>query len=549
MSDRQLQTKGLESVKGKEMIDFTEFHTKEEEKFQTTCACCKGTDAIFHCTICVKFDLCRACYENSNHKHNMEPMKAVSIHEYTAHCASPISSECISRMKEEEEHYRHCPDNDCSMFYCRKIKRILDHVLICHRSVNCKYYRQFLKLRSLHAEHCHAKYCIVAIYQKKLEESTKLTEECNCNMKLASLFEKVAVPSGVGDPDDHAVLDNVFVDFTLARRQAALFGTEMLNGRSASPRTVPEERNAELETIKIAHASIMEEEPLDYLYNLGLVQQNSTDSCHFAITSSVKMVDEGPQRDSCLESVKGKEMIDFTEFHTKEEEKFQTTCACCKGTDAIFHCTICVKFDLCRACYENSNHKHNMEPMKAVSIHEYTAHCASPISSECISRMKEEEEHYRHCPDNDCSMFYCRKIKRILDHVLICHRSVNCKYYRQFLKLRSLHAEHCHAKYCIVAIYQKKLEESTKLTEECNCNMKLASLFEKVAVPSGVGDPDDHAVLDNVFVDFTLARRQAALFGTEMLNGRSASPRTVPEERNAELETIKIAHGTNAALI
>ncbi|KRZ81891.1 Histone acetyltransferase, partial [Trichinella sp. T8] len=288
----------LESVKGKEMIDFTEFHTKEEDKFQTTCACCKGTDAIFHCTICVKFDLCRACYETSNHKHNMEPMKAVSIHEYTAHRASPISSECISRMKEEEEHYRHCPDYDCSMFYCRKIKRILDHVLICHRSVNCKYYRQFLNLRSLHAEHCHAKDCIVAIYQKKLEESTKLTEECNCNMNLAPLFEKVAVPSGAGDPDDHAVLDNVFVDFTLARRQAALFGTEMLNGRSALPRTVPEERNAELETIKIARASIMEEEPPDYLYNLGLVQQNSTDSCHPAITLSVKMVDEGPQRDS-----------------------------------------------------------------------------------------------------------------------------------------------------------------------------------------------------------------------------------------------------------
>ncbi|KRY43996.1 hypothetical protein T03_904 [Trichinella britovi] len=45
-------------------------------------------------------------------------------------------------------------------------------------------------------------------------------------------------------------------------------------------------------------ASIMEEEPPDYLYNLGLVQQNSTDSCHPAITLSVKMVDEGPQRDS-----------------------------------------------------------------------------------------------------------------------------------------------------------------------------------------------------------------------------------------------------------
>ncbi|XP_003370335.1 hypothetical protein Tsp_12408 [Trichinella spiralis] len=105
-------------------------------------------------------------------------------------------------------------------------------------------------------------------------------------MKLASLFQKVAEPSGARDPDDHAVLDNVFVDFTLARPQAALFGTAMFNGRNALPRTDPEERNAELETIKIAH-----------------VQQNSTDSCHPAITSSVKVVDEGPQRDSCIMAI------------------------------------------------------------------------------------------------------------------------------------------------------------------------------------------------------------------------------------------------------
>ncbi|KRX39136.1 hypothetical protein T05_9730 [Trichinella murrelli] len=52
----------------------------------------------------------------------------------------------------------------------------------------------------------------------------------------------------------------------------------------------------------------MEEEPPDYLYNLGLVQQNSTDSCHPAITLSVKMVDEGPQRDSCIMAISIKQL-------------------------------------------------------------------------------------------------------------------------------------------------------------------------------------------------------------------------------------------------
>ncbi|KRZ63120.1 hypothetical protein T02_4301 [Trichinella nativa] len=61
-------------------------------------------------------------------------------------------------------------------------------------------------------------------------------------------------------------------------------------------------------------ASIMEEEPPDYLYNLGLVQQNSTDSCHLAITLSVKMVDEGPQRDSSVSSIKGISVLLLSDY-------------------------------------------------------------------------------------------------------------------------------------------------------------------------------------------------------------------------------------------
>ncbi|KRZ14770.1 Histone acetyltransferase, partial [Trichinella zimbabwensis] len=311
MSDRPLQTKGLDSVEGKETIHFTEFLTEEQGKLRGMCTCCKRTTAIWHCTICVNFDLCQACYENSNHEHEMEEINPVissdimNLGEYLAHDADSIRNECISRMKEEKDHYDHCLDNDCSLFYCQKKKRILDHMLVCYQSVNCKYYRQFLKLRSLHAGRCNAKICIVEIHQKMLQESRKLSRPwLHCNMNLELRLQSMSSASGEGDLHHHADLGNFFVDCRLAHPRTALLRSEVVNGRICPPLTCREDQNAELEWLAVADgadaaftesmmaASIMEEESAVDLFNPGLEQQDSAISCQPAITTSVKVVEE-----------------------------------------------------------------------------------------------------------------------------------------------------------------------------------------------------------------------------------------------------------------
>lgn len=58
-------------------------------------------------------------------------------------------------------HASSCPDNECQVSKCLKMKKILAHCILCSRRQNCPVCKQVIAVSCLHAKDCTANDCKV----------------------------------------------------------------------------------------------------------------------------------------------------------------------------------------------------------------------------------------------------------------------------------------------------------------------------------------------------------------------------------------------------
>ncbi|KRZ16783.1 Protein cbp-1 [Trichinella zimbabwensis] len=151
------------------------------------------------------------------------------------------------------------------------------------------------------------------------------------------------------------------------------------------------------------------------------------------------------------------DVIDALQQGVYRRENGMYTCNSCKTTNGVWHCTICDDFDLCQSCYEKSKHEHKMEQIKSISS-DVDSNSGEPAAmstdskSESIQRCIQSLVHASQCRDVNCQRLCCRKMKRVVQHTIVCKKRQvgHCPVCKQLAALCCFHARTCSEHKCLV---------------------------------------------------------------------------------------------------
>ncbi|XP_003376358.1 putative bromodomain protein [Trichinella spiralis] len=236
--ERHWEFSSLRRAKFSTMALCYELHTQGQDKFVYTCNGCKGTNAMWHCTICdvsfslmcillgvgiveaevilkflsQDFDLCQACYEKSNHEHKMEQIKSIISDDNSNSGESGASSansrnESIQRCMQSLVHACQCRDANCRRLSCHKMKRVVQHTKVCKKRQvgHCPVCKQLVALCCFHARTCSEPNCSVPfcqnIRQKLNEQQLQLRKRAQREMqRRMNMMQHQSMPVATTGP-------------------------------------------------------------------------------------------------------------------------------------------------------------------------------------------------------------------------------------------------------------------------------------------------------------------------------------------------------------
>lgn len=122
------------------------------------CKCSKCNIDIgseyFHCEICVSFDLCRYCYDNEHHEHEMHHMDGITFDKI-------FPSMSLIEILEILGHMSECSDTNCSSKNHRmEFVAYLDHIKQC-KFKQCQSCSSYSRILNVHTMKCHDNNCLI----------------------------------------------------------------------------------------------------------------------------------------------------------------------------------------------------------------------------------------------------------------------------------------------------------------------------------------------------------------------------------------------------
>ena len=186
---RQLQIHNLNAIATDMLADLD--NKKESDWSEFPCSNCKmSVEMGFYCGECQDFQLCILCNKKGEHQHKMEKFG------FDLNRSNSNSKDILEDRKSRVDrriislvHSRNCSDAFCPELFCRTMKAVVAHNVVCHSKassgalkripisqIRCVVCRQLVGLFICHAKHCNDLECCkpyCSNLKKKIDLSSK----------------------------------------------------------------------------------------------------------------------------------------------------------------------------------------------------------------------------------------------------------------------------------------------------------------------------------------------------------------------------------------